>query len=169
MKDTIVVNDRWGKGIACHHGDYFTCSDRYHPGKLLEYSVLHILDIPYWIRTTKINYSNLGRNHQIKLLFPPFWSFKNCQFNQNLYCRHPTAPQVGECNDDWLWYLGLSTKFKSYPIPSNGESGLATGINSEVNYRFYFSVSTPGCTYVYTLNACFIAWRLQLRWIHIHH
>ena len=32
VKDTVVVNDRWGKGIMCHHGDYYTCHDRYNPG-----------------------------------------------------------------------------------------------------------------------------------------
>lgn len=33
VKDTVVVNDRWGIGISCHHGSYYTCSDRYNPGK----------------------------------------------------------------------------------------------------------------------------------------
>ncbi|XP_071081997.1 alpha-L-fucosidase-like [Haliotis cracherodii] len=34
VKDTVVTNDRWGKGIACHHGGFLTCSDRYNPGVL---------------------------------------------------------------------------------------------------------------------------------------
>ncbi|XP_053377585.1 alpha-L-fucosidase-like isoform X4 [Mercenaria mercenaria] len=34
VKDTVVTNDRWGSGIACHHGGYFTCNDRYNPGVL---------------------------------------------------------------------------------------------------------------------------------------
>ena len=34
VKDTIVVNDRWGIGTTCKHGDYLTCSDRYNPGTL---------------------------------------------------------------------------------------------------------------------------------------
>ena len=34
VKDTVVVNDRWGKGTGCKHGDYFNCADRYRPGKL---------------------------------------------------------------------------------------------------------------------------------------
>jgi len=34
VKDTVVTNDRWGRGIMCHHGDFFTCSDRYNPGVL---------------------------------------------------------------------------------------------------------------------------------------
>lgn len=33
VKDEIVVNDRWGKGISCHHGDFYNCKDRYNPSK----------------------------------------------------------------------------------------------------------------------------------------
>lgn len=31
VKDVVVVNDRWGSGCACHHGGYYTCSDRFEP------------------------------------------------------------------------------------------------------------------------------------------
>ncbi|KAK3102504.1 hypothetical protein FSP39_011859 [Pinctada imbricata] len=34
VKDTVAVNDRWGNGCSCHHGGYYTCSDRYNPGTL---------------------------------------------------------------------------------------------------------------------------------------
>ncbi|XP_037785483.1 alpha-L-fucosidase-like isoform X1 [Penaeus monodon] len=34
VKDSVVVNDRWGKGVVCNHGSYYTCSDRYNPGQL---------------------------------------------------------------------------------------------------------------------------------------
>ncbi|UYV72769.1 FUCA1, partial [Cordylochernes scorpioides] len=34
IRDKIVVNDRWGKNISCHHGGFYTCMDRYNPGKL---------------------------------------------------------------------------------------------------------------------------------------
>ncbi|XP_074606094.1 alpha-L-fucosidase-like [Acropora palmata] len=34
VKDTVVVNDRWGAGCMCHHGGSYTCSDRYNPGVL---------------------------------------------------------------------------------------------------------------------------------------
>ncbi|CAI9739057.1 alpha-L-fucosidase-like isoform X1 [Octopus vulgaris] len=37
VKDTVVVNDRWGIGISCHHGDFYTCQDRYNPGKLINH------------------------------------------------------------------------------------------------------------------------------------
>uniref|UniRef100_A0A0C9RDA0 alpha-L-fucosidase n=2 Tax=Fopius arisanus TaxID=64838 RepID=A0A0C9RDA0_9HYME len=35
VKDTVVVNDRWGIGTACKHGDFYSCADRYNPGHLL--------------------------------------------------------------------------------------------------------------------------------------
>jgi len=34
VKDTVVVNDRWGSNIPCHHGGFYTCTDRYNPGTL---------------------------------------------------------------------------------------------------------------------------------------
>ncbi|XP_061752319.1 plasma alpha-L-fucosidase isoform X2 [Nerophis ophidion] len=35
VRDTVVTNDRWGRGSICKHGGYYTCSDRYQPGHLL--------------------------------------------------------------------------------------------------------------------------------------
>jgi len=32
VKDTVVVNDRWGDTIRCQHGDFYTCFDKYNPG-----------------------------------------------------------------------------------------------------------------------------------------
>ncbi|XP_005102742.1 alpha-L-fucosidase [Aplysia californica] len=34
VKDTVVTNDRWATGTLCHHGGFYTCSDRYNPGFL---------------------------------------------------------------------------------------------------------------------------------------
>ncbi|XP_033222211.1 alpha-L-fucosidase-like [Belonocnema kinseyi] len=34
VKETVVVNDRWGINIPCHHGDFYTCKDRYNPAVL---------------------------------------------------------------------------------------------------------------------------------------
>jgi len=34
VKDTVVTNDRWGIGVSCAHGDFYTCSDKYNPGVL---------------------------------------------------------------------------------------------------------------------------------------
>ncbi|CAG2163793.1 unnamed protein product [Oppiella nova] len=34
VKDTIVVNDRWGSGTGGKHGDFFNYQDKYNPGVL---------------------------------------------------------------------------------------------------------------------------------------
>ena len=42
VKNTVVVNDRWGAGDHCTHGGFFTCSDRFNPGKIRSVIVSHI-------------------------------------------------------------------------------------------------------------------------------
>lgn len=32
VKDTVVVNDRWGGDTLCKHGGFLTCADRFQPG-----------------------------------------------------------------------------------------------------------------------------------------
>jgi phenylacetate-coenzyme A ligase PaaK-like adenylate-forming protein len=32
VKNEVVVNDRWGRGASCKHGDIYTCTDRFNPG-----------------------------------------------------------------------------------------------------------------------------------------
>ena len=34
VKDTVVVNDRWGTGTSCKHGGFYNCADRYSPGQV---------------------------------------------------------------------------------------------------------------------------------------
>lgn len=45
VRNTVVTNDRWGSGIPCHHGGYFTCSDKYNPGRDLEEKSSQILQV----------------------------------------------------------------------------------------------------------------------------
>ena len=35
VADSVVVNDRWGRGDECKHGSYWTCSDQFNPGHLV--------------------------------------------------------------------------------------------------------------------------------------
>ncbi|XP_077982939.1 alpha-L-fucosidase-like [Glandiceps talaboti] len=34
VRDTVVVNDRWGNDAQCRHGDYYTCGNRFNPGSV---------------------------------------------------------------------------------------------------------------------------------------
>jgi len=45
VRDKVVVNDRWGSGDPCVHGGYYTCEDRYNPGKLLNHKWENCLTI----------------------------------------------------------------------------------------------------------------------------
>ena len=42
VKDTVVVNDRWGSGDSCKNGGYFTCHDRYNPGNSTPFNVFFL-------------------------------------------------------------------------------------------------------------------------------
>ncbi|CAF1176629.1 unnamed protein product [Adineta ricciae] len=59
VKDTVVVNDRWGSGVPCHHGGYYTCSDHYNPGHLVthKWENCFTIDKNSWgfIRTSGVN------------------------------------------------------------------------------------------------------------------
>jgi alpha-L-fucosidase len=37
VKDTVVVNDRWGSEARCQHGGFYTCQDRFLPGQLQQH------------------------------------------------------------------------------------------------------------------------------------
>jgi len=45
VKDRVVTNDRWGDGMPCHHGGFYTCQDRYNPGKLVNHKWENALTI----------------------------------------------------------------------------------------------------------------------------
>ncbi|XP_029649350.1 alpha-L-fucosidase-like [Octopus sinensis] len=60
VKDTVVVNDRWGAGTACHHGDFYTCHDRYNPGKLIthKWENAMTIDKKAWVYRRQARYSD---------------------------------------------------------------------------------------------------------------
>ena len=59
VKDTVVVNDRWGSGDHCTHGGYFTCHDRFNPGECCTPESCHIIyyciyKVSYTITSTRM-------------------------------------------------------------------------------------------------------------------
>ncbi|XP_064292053.1 tissue alpha-L-fucosidase-like isoform X2 [Plodia interpunctella] len=37
VKHEVVVNDRWGRGTTCTHGDFYNCKKKYNPGYLTDH------------------------------------------------------------------------------------------------------------------------------------
>lgn len=37
VRESVVVNDRWGMNTSCRHGDVYVCQDHYNPGKLVSH------------------------------------------------------------------------------------------------------------------------------------
>ncbi|CAD7002964.1 unnamed protein product [Ceratitis capitata] len=58
VRDTIVTNDRWGFGTACHHGDFYNCQDRYNPG---------ILQPHKWENAFTLDKSSWGQRFDVEL------------------------------------------------------------------------------------------------------
>jgi len=58
VRDSVLVNDRWGRGIPCTHGDFFTCTDRYNPGVLQPHK---------WENAMTVDKISWGHRRNIKL------------------------------------------------------------------------------------------------------
>jgi alpha-L-fucosidase len=58
VKDSVVVNDRWGSGDLCKHGDFYTCSDNYNPGTLLKHK---------WENCLPLDHKSWGYRRDMKL------------------------------------------------------------------------------------------------------
>ncbi|KAB0797377.1 hypothetical protein PPYR_08371 [Photinus pyralis] len=60
VKDTVVVNDRWGKGIPCRHGDFYNCKDRYDPGVLQKHKWENAMTVDKgsWGYRRNVNYDS---------------------------------------------------------------------------------------------------------------
>uniref|UniRef100_A0A1A9ZKH0 Putative alpha-L-fucosidase n=1 Tax=Glossina pallidipes TaxID=7398 RepID=A0A1A9ZKH0_GLOPL len=58
VRDTVVVNDRWGIGTSCHHGGFHNCADRYNPQTLLKHK---------WENCFTFDKTSWGQRFDIKL------------------------------------------------------------------------------------------------------
>jgi len=58
VRDSVIVNDRWGAGDRCKNGGYWTCEDRYNPHDLIPHK---------WENAMTIDGTTWGfaRNHNL--------------------------------------------------------------------------------------------------------
>jgi len=60
VKETVVVNDRWGHETLCKHGGFYTCTDRYNPGK----DTIEIIQYLYYQATVSFSYIGVIQPHK---------------------------------------------------------------------------------------------------------
>lgn len=67
MRETVVVNDRWGQGTGCLHGGFFNCEDRYNPGVLLphKWENAFTLDKRSWGQRSDITLTDIVSNEEL--------------------------------------------------------------------------------------------------------
>ncbi|XP_043940761.1 tissue alpha-L-fucosidase-like [Protopterus annectens] len=58
VKDTVVVNDRWGANCSCHHGGYYNCKDKYKPTTLPDHK---------WEMCTTLDHYSWGYRRNMKI------------------------------------------------------------------------------------------------------
>nr|CAD7401769.1 unnamed protein product [Timema poppensis] len=64
VKDTVVVNDRWGTDSDCTHGSYVTCADSYNPGERFMDGVLQARK---WESALPLTNNDWGYNREASL------------------------------------------------------------------------------------------------------
>ncbi|KAM4702392.1 tissue alpha-L-fucosidase [Discoglossus pictus] len=65
VKDTVVVNDRWGANCSCYHGGYYNCADKFTPSVLPSHK---------WEKCTSVDFYSWGyrRNMRINQMMDVF-------------------------------------------------------------------------------------------------
>lgn len=150
VKDSVVVNDRWGKGVVCNHGSYYTCSDRYNPGifwpvmcefSLFCYIWLNIqyinnhMHVFFFCHCTLMEYLSLGVNkikiYNYVILFEIFYKCL-CLLKWSIRGRSTSEAQVGELHDAGQGLLGLPPRSSSSRLPHHPRTPRHLGRNHQL-------------------------------------
>jgi len=67
VRDTVVVNDRWGIDTQCRHGDFFNCHDQYNPGVLQKHKWENAMtvDTGSWGFRRQMNINEVRSIHEL--------------------------------------------------------------------------------------------------------
>jgi alpha-L-fucosidase len=117
VKETVVTNDRWGRGVMCKHGGYMTCSDRYNPGVLIpkKWENCMTLDRDWWANR---------RNAQIEDFLTPEELLK-------------TVVETVACGGNILINVGPTKEGVIIPVQEERllQLGAWLGVNGEAIYE----------------------------------
>jgi alpha-L-fucosidase len=148
VKDTVVKNDRWGTGVGCHHGGYYTCADRYNPGHLVNHK---------WENCMTIDFSSWGYR-------------RNAQLNSYATIEQllTTLAETVSCGGNLLMNVGPTHDGRIVPIFEERlrQMGEWLGVNGEAIYSsvpwvHQNDTTTPGVWYTSkedTVYAVVLSW-----------
>ena len=115
-----MVNDRWGdNNIVCQHGDFYTCHDKYNPGKVTHDDVIKWKHLPrYWPFVRGIHRSPVNSPHKGPVT-RSFGVFFDLHPNKRLskqwwgwWFETLSCPLWRHCNV--LWHRGCGCHFCGY-------------------------------------------------------
>lgn len=102
VKDSVVVNDRWGSDCSCKHGGFLACHDKFNPGKSVNAQFLGGTNeerfYRYRISTHPHSYTEKKCLECITGIFLLFIT------------RQVTKTKVGKCHDTGSQILGIQTR-----------------------------------------------------------
>ncbi|XP_063240925.1 alpha-L-fucosidase-like [Bacillus rossius redtenbacheri] len=146
VRDTVVVNDRWGKDVPCKHGDFYTCTDRYNPGVLVKHKWENCmtLDKHSWgyrrnaklsdylttheLITTVVETVSCGGNILINVgptkegtitpIFQQLLRDLGTWLNVNAEAMYPAVPWThqNDSKTSGVWYTKSSEADEGYPV-----------------------------------------------------
>ncbi|XP_005420197.2 plasma alpha-L-fucosidase [Geospiza fortis] len=150
VRDTVVTNDRWGAGSICAHGGFYTCSDRYTPGRLLPHK---------WENCMTIDRGSWGYRRDARLRdYLPIEDLVK-QLVETVSCGGNLLMNIGPTHDGRIAVV-FEERLRQVGswLEVNGEA-----IYGTKPWRAQNDTVTPGVWYTFTpkegkVNAIFLNW-----------
>ncbi|XP_059157552.1 alpha-L-fucosidase-like [Physella acuta] len=117
VKDTVVVNDRWGQNISCNHGGVYTCGDRYNPGVLQKHKWVNAMTIDKYSWGYRRN-AHLSDYLTIEELLQTFVMTVSCGGNMLMNVGPPKHGHIDPIYEERLVQMGTWLKVNGEGIYS---------------------------------------------------
>lgn len=148
VRSTVLVNDRWGKGTPCKHGDFYNCKDHYNPGVLIDHK---------WENAMTVDKDSWGYRRNVRL----------ADYHTIEELLAELASTVS-CNGNFLLNVGPTSDGIILPAFEERLTQMGTwlGVNGEAIYgsrpwKYQNDSVTPGVWYTSKEDAVYA---VVLRW-----
>ncbi|CAL1529225.1 unnamed protein product [Lymnaea stagnalis] len=152
VKDTVVVNDRWGNNTRCAHGGFWDCSDHYTPGKLVPHKWENCMTIDKYSWGYRAN-ARLSDIHTIEELLQQLVTTVSLGGNLLINVGPTSYGEIGPIYEERLRQLGTWLKV-------NGEAIYKTKVwtyqNDSIATNVWYTSSSNGTDV--TVYALLLGW-----------